>query len=202
MIRRPPRSTLFPYTTLFRSRQWRLQRFDVAWSSERSGWKDFHPIGAGGRRGDDFGGSHRPGYDHDPVSMAAGNGMEIKRRTDDELRPCQDALARGDFVEHGSGADYGFRPKLLRPFFDNADCSWNRHRNLQNGDATCPDRVNCPQRDVSRFGAHNRDHADFRDVLHDFGFVHSSPPLSLRRLGLSAQRARWRLSLLFRPPPR
>src|SRR5438270_10307071 len=23
MIRRPPRSTLFPYTTLFRSRQWR-----------------------------------------------------------------------------------------------------------------------------------------------------------------------------------
>src|SRR3712207_6951834 len=26
MIRRPPRSTLFPYTTLFRSRQRRLQR--------------------------------------------------------------------------------------------------------------------------------------------------------------------------------
>src|SRR3712207_9118175 len=25
MIRRPPRSTLFPYTTLFRSRSWRLQ---------------------------------------------------------------------------------------------------------------------------------------------------------------------------------
>src|SRR3712207_8228998 len=24
MIRRPPRSTLFPYTTLFRSRRWRL----------------------------------------------------------------------------------------------------------------------------------------------------------------------------------
>src|SRR2546430_8773236 len=24
MIRRPPRSTLFPYTTLFRSREWRL----------------------------------------------------------------------------------------------------------------------------------------------------------------------------------
>src|SRR5687768_17726329 len=27
MIRRPPRSTLFPYTTLFRSKQGRLQRF-------------------------------------------------------------------------------------------------------------------------------------------------------------------------------
>src|SRR2546425_8231073 len=26
MIRRPPRSTLFPYTTLFRSREFRLQR--------------------------------------------------------------------------------------------------------------------------------------------------------------------------------
>src|SRR2546422_5499841 len=26
MIRRPPRSTLFPYTTLFRSRNWRLLR--------------------------------------------------------------------------------------------------------------------------------------------------------------------------------
>src|SRR5256885_3811618 len=27
MIRRPPRSTLFPYTTLFRSASWELQRF-------------------------------------------------------------------------------------------------------------------------------------------------------------------------------
>src|SRR3712207_8185259 len=26
MIRRPPRSTLFPYTTLFRSRRWRRRR--------------------------------------------------------------------------------------------------------------------------------------------------------------------------------
>src|SRR2546429_5925151 len=26
MIRRPPRSTLFPYTTLFRSGQWSIQR--------------------------------------------------------------------------------------------------------------------------------------------------------------------------------
>src|SRR5947208_6505142 len=29
MIRRPPRSTLFPYTTLFRSRQWDNILFDV-----------------------------------------------------------------------------------------------------------------------------------------------------------------------------
>src|SRR2546421_4230684 len=41
MIRRPPRSTLFPYTTLFRSRRlwrlWRLSRLgEVAWCAERS----------------------------------------------------------------------------------------------------------------------------------------------------------------------
>src|SRR3712207_7510232 len=29
MIRRPPRSTLFPYTTLFRSNTYRLEPFDV-----------------------------------------------------------------------------------------------------------------------------------------------------------------------------
>src|SRR2546430_7571815 len=29
MIRRPPRSTLFPYTTLFRSGAWRVERADV-----------------------------------------------------------------------------------------------------------------------------------------------------------------------------
>src|SRR5687768_17820358 len=34
MIRRPPRSTLFPYTTLFRSRRQRLRSDpDVRWSS-------------------------------------------------------------------------------------------------------------------------------------------------------------------------
>src|SRR3712207_8304854 len=33
MIRRPPRSTLFPYTTLFRSRGWRSHREPIArWS--------------------------------------------------------------------------------------------------------------------------------------------------------------------------
>src|SRR5256885_11349049 len=30
MIRRPPRSTLFPYTTLFRSNEQRLLRIDIA----------------------------------------------------------------------------------------------------------------------------------------------------------------------------
>src|SRR2546430_8021674 len=31
MIRRPPRSTLFPYTTLFRSRQSHRQSADLSW---------------------------------------------------------------------------------------------------------------------------------------------------------------------------
>src|SRR2546421_9070047 len=45
MIRRPPRSTLFPYTTLFRSRAWRLHFQDVQhclWSGFYHGW-DLHP---------------------------------------------------------------------------------------------------------------------------------------------------------------
>src|SRR5687767_15752215 len=36
MIRRPPRSTLFPYTTLFRSRAGMLQKYDGCRSSEKS----------------------------------------------------------------------------------------------------------------------------------------------------------------------
>src|SRR5688572_31980886 len=35
MIRRPPRSTLFPYTTLFRSARWRVGTgWVVAWTSD------------------------------------------------------------------------------------------------------------------------------------------------------------------------
>src|SRR5260370_21697184 len=38
MIRRPPRSTLFPYTTLFRSRA-RL-RFRCEWKSKQEDWQE------------------------------------------------------------------------------------------------------------------------------------------------------------------
>src|SRR5258708_14023206 len=34
MIRRPPRSTLFPYTTLFRSEAWHGQGSFITWPSE------------------------------------------------------------------------------------------------------------------------------------------------------------------------
>src|SRR5258707_9832472 len=46
MIRRPPRSTLFPYTTLFRSREWEpdIERLRGLWPSElMAGPDDFRP---------------------------------------------------------------------------------------------------------------------------------------------------------------
>src|SRR3712207_6883720 len=46
MIRRPPRSTLFPYTTLFRSRRYREAYFDVFPGVWRHG--DWITIGADG----------------------------------------------------------------------------------------------------------------------------------------------------------
>src|SRR2546422_7061259 len=36
MIRRPPRSTLFPYTTLFRSRR---HSYDLSLTHDRNGWR-------------------------------------------------------------------------------------------------------------------------------------------------------------------
>src|SRR5437764_14147258 len=44
MIRRPPRSTLFPYTTLFRSRRWR-----VVGRQDRGGHRQRPPGGIGAR---------------------------------------------------------------------------------------------------------------------------------------------------------
>src|SRR3712207_7796022 len=40
MIRRPPRSTLFPYTTLFRSRE----RMEQSLAAAKTGWFDTHPV--------------------------------------------------------------------------------------------------------------------------------------------------------------
>src|SRR2546422_7630302 len=45
MIRRPPRSTLFPYTTLFRSQQQQLRPNrlrHVLWCSPRTEWLNHH----------------------------------------------------------------------------------------------------------------------------------------------------------------
>src|SRR3712207_7124014 len=43
MIRRPPRSTLFPYTTLFRSLEWQRRRLESRhfWNPERRRWQRY-----------------------------------------------------------------------------------------------------------------------------------------------------------------
>src|SRR2546425_7981723 len=52
MIRRPPRSTLFPYTTLFRSLGFeRLDDADVRKSPRRAASQRERDLGRGGRRG-------------------------------------------------------------------------------------------------------------------------------------------------------
>src|SRR2546429_316296 len=43
MIRRPPRSTLFPYTTLFRSRGGHADRFDGVHAGSAAGGESLHP---------------------------------------------------------------------------------------------------------------------------------------------------------------
>src|SRR2546422_6210444 len=44
MIRRPPRSTLFPYTTLFRSHGRNFNRNNVIWFDSQRGQADTHII--------------------------------------------------------------------------------------------------------------------------------------------------------------
>src|SRR5258707_4368463 len=51
MIRRPPRSTLFPYTTLFRSRLLKCSNTRISSAERESGWKNsmggaVEPIGS------------------------------------------------------------------------------------------------------------------------------------------------------------
>src|SRR5258705_3294062 len=42
MIRRPPRSTLFPYTTLFRSHQWRPHNNRPHWDQSPIQWNNLN----------------------------------------------------------------------------------------------------------------------------------------------------------------
>src|SRR5688572_33121865 len=74
MIRRPPRSTLFPYTTLFRSRAGTQSRFggcDLAWRRiaawRRQAGADRDPRSARGRRDRK---STRLNFSHSQISYA------------------------------------------------------------------------------------------------------------------------------------
>src|SRR5688572_32707303 len=61
MIRRPPRSTLFPYTTLFRSRPWRRRRAQGCGVESRGQRDQVLGPGGSGRRGT---GSDRADQNH------------------------------------------------------------------------------------------------------------------------------------------
>src|SRR3712207_9574929 len=50
MIRRPPRSTLFPYTTLFRSVLWGVDLVDAGADVELTVPPDHHPVRVAGLR--------------------------------------------------------------------------------------------------------------------------------------------------------
>src|SRR2546425_12909685 len=70
MIRRPPRSTLFPYTTLFRSRDRGCAADDVRRETE--------PLEAGRRRSEGI--LRRPHVQcHDPEKRAAGRSAELRK---------------------------------------------------------------------------------------------------------------------------
>src|SRR5258705_9556322 len=61
MIRRPPRSTLFPYTTLFRSPESRRRQYGLADRARQLGWTTVEVIDDDlGRSG---GGINRPGFE-------------------------------------------------------------------------------------------------------------------------------------------
>src|SRR5256885_5752356 len=66
MIRRPPRSTLFPYTTLSRSEQWMYaEDIDLQWRLARAGWQVLYEPAAHVRH---------------EVSAATGKGFGDRRR--------------------------------------------------------------------------------------------------------------------------
>src|SRR3712207_7776875 len=58
MIRRPPRSTLFPYTTLFRSRAVRRAERGADLEGRAPGARDLHDPGRSAGRGDDGASAH------------------------------------------------------------------------------------------------------------------------------------------------
>src|SRR5260221_9182245 len=100
MIRRPPRSTLFPYTTLFRSRPWTRGR------GRRSGRHRLRPVQdpgyAGGRSADPDRKSTRLNSSHTVISYAV---FCLKKKKDPDVTLCHvtlvnflDRLTRDEIV--------------------------------------------------------------------------------------------------------
>src|SRR3712207_8321497 len=94
MIRRPPRSTLFPYTTLFRSRE--LDGREVGDRRERAGAADLHDDGLDPRR-------------RLPRRLFVGDGPARRLRRRPEL-----VLQRGRVDLHHDAVYLVFEPASLR----------------------------------------------------------------------------------------
>src|SRR2546426_4947001 len=78
MIRRPPRSTLFPYTTLFRSLDLRLQQHAV-----RHAVHDVRRVHAGGRRSEEHTSELQS-----PCNLVCRLLLEKKKHTSELQSPC------------------------------------------------------------------------------------------------------------------
>src|SRR5256885_3841370 len=101
MIRRPPRSTLFPYTTLFRSQLAGVARTGLA------------PAGEVVREGDDF------GADEATLEVGMDYPRRLRRRRPDAHRPGAHFLGAGGEeglqTEQAVGrTDHAVQPRLLQ----------------------------------------------------------------------------------------
>src|SRR5256886_12741899 len=122
MIRRPPRSTLFPYTTLFRSE---VAPGELAARARPGGLREagrLHALGQTGERRQS--GFIPPVHEHE--AWAGAEGRERRDVTERELRP---AGAGKRKVRLGDGRDAGEAPRLLLHRRE-AECGEPRDRPL------------------------------------------------------------------------
>src|SRR2546425_4199083 len=101
MIRRPPRSTLFPYTTLFRSRQ--CERFLRAGEDEVEAPRSSPAIGLDGRARERGDGIHERSEEHtselQSLAYLVCRLLLEKKKKRTELILC---AASGSSVDHGA----------------------------------------------------------------------------------------------------
>src|SRR5258706_3627332 len=114
MIRRPPRSTLFPYTTLFRSRRPRDRAHrSIRWSVSRATWRDLTGERRSARRSQDPAALAAPeaGWDRgaDPR-----NEPESRRRRDRDVYRATHIRKWRARNSSGPRSPYGWRPRVGR----------------------------------------------------------------------------------------
>src|SRR5258706_4245542 len=114
MIRRPPRSTLFPYTTLFRSRRPRDRAHrSIRWSVSRATWRDLTGERRSARRSQDPAALAAPeaGWDRgaDPR-----NEPESRRRRDRDVYRATHITQWRARYSSWPPSPYGWRPRVGR----------------------------------------------------------------------------------------